>query len=172
MVLYWLSLRHVVSTPPVDAHLAGCWRQKQSENLLFSSETLHQMSEGSTHQQLRGGLRDVYKIGSAIFWKMCCWFDTFQVRALFLRTSIIVDEDKLPALPSKRKEELEKEEKRKKKSSQGRSLSPSFTFRGFPYTVNTTLVHNRIRAKSTEGFSEGNARHFQDQHVFDLPPHI
>ena len=50
---------------------------------------------------VRGNPRDMNKIGSAIFWKMCCWFDTLQVRLLFLRMSIQVDEDKLQVLSLK-----------------------------------------------------------------------
>lgn len=37
------------------------------EKLLLGCEKLRQMSEGSAHQQLEGSLRDMYKIGSAIF---------------------------------------------------------------------------------------------------------
>lgn len=81
------------------------------QKLLLGCEKQRGMSEGSAHQQLEGSLRDMCKIGSAIFWKMCCWFDTFQVRVLFLRMSIIVDEDKLQVLPSKGKEREGMEEK-------------------------------------------------------------
>lgn len=116
----WILPGRVVSNPPFEAHLTGWRRQKQFEKPLLGCETQHQMSEGSARQQLRGGLRDMYKIGSAIFWKMCCWFDTFQVEALFLRMSIIVDEDKLQVLPSKEKERIGDEN-----CSQGRSVSSS-----------------------------------------------
>lgn len=51
----------------------------------------------------------------------------------------MVDEDKLPVLPSKEKERIGKDN-----SSRGRSVSSSYTFREVcPYTVLTALVHNR-----------------------------
>lgn len=79
------------------------------EKTLLGCKKQHQMSEGSEHQQLEGSLWDLDKIGSAIFWKMCCWFDTFQVWVLFLWISTIVDEDELQVHHSKRKERKTKQ---------------------------------------------------------------
>lgn len=102
ILLAFLQSRHISQVAKDRTNL---------EKLLLGCEKQRWMSEGSAHPELEGSLRDMYKIGSAIFWKMCCWFDTFQVRVLFLRMSIIVDEDKLQVLPSKEKERKAKEEK-------------------------------------------------------------